>query len=347
MICEIAKMSVQSRTSIDANAVEDRVDGDTAKRMLRSVLSEAPSKLLVSVLAEDLTDTQLEELIAKPRFQAAYRKLFETGRGSQGSASECIKQERVDASGDEEVLEVGPLPEDGNIASDDDNDDEEEIRPTRRKKRRNSRIGDSDESEREAEPDQGEGSEDSDQEPLNRTTQSLPALTQSVRKLRRRSSRLQEPEVSMSEESDESDLSSRSSNREPLRRTRSATHSLPSDSPSARTIALRKLRQAKAKRQLTYGEDDRGRGGKAARFESSSDSGTGDEAESSDDADEDLPELPSEDELSWDYGDEDGDTDVDMDDNDMSDESEYSSDSADASSDDDSGSNSDDFATLE
>ena len=345
MICEIAKMSVQSRTSIDANAVEDRVDGDTAKRMLRSVLSEAPSKLLVSVLAEDLTDTQLEELIAKPRFQAAYRKLFETGRGSQGSASECIKQERVDASSDEEVLEVGPLPEDGNIASDDDNDDEEEIRPTRRKKRRNSRIGDSDESEREAEPDQGEGSEDSDQEPLNRTTQSLPALTQSVRKLRRRSSRLQEPEVSMSEESDESDLSSRS--REPLRRTRSATHSLPSDSPSARTIALRKLRQAKAKRQLTYGEDDRGRGGKAARFESSSDSGTGDEAESSDDADEDLPELPSEDELSWDYGDEDGDTDVDMDDNDMSDESEYSSDSADASSDDDSGSNSDDFATLE
>ena len=336
-------MSVQSRTSIDANAVEDRVDGDTAKRMLRSVLSEAPSKLLVSVLAEDLTDTQLEELIAKPRFQAAYRKLFETGRGSQGSASECIKQERVDASGDEEVLEVGPLPEDGNIASDDDNDDEEEIRPTRRKKRRNSTIGDSDESEREAEPDQGEGSEDSDQEPLNRTTQSLPALTQSVRKLRRRSSKLQEQEVSMSEESDESNLSSRS--REPLRRTRSATHSLPSDSPSARTIALRKLRQAKAKRQLTYGEDDRG--GKAARFESSSDSGTGDEAESSDDADEDLPELPWEDELSWDCGDEDGDTDVDMDDNDMSDESEYSSDSADASSDDDSGSNSDDFATLE
>ena len=336
-------MSVQSRTLIDANAVEDRVDGDTAKRMLRSVLSEAPSKLLVSVLAEDLTDTQLEELIAKPRFQAAYRKLFETGRGSQGSASECIKQERVDASGDEEVLEVGPLPEDGNIASDDDNDDEEEFRPTRRKKRRNSRIGDSDESEREAEPDQGEGSEDSDQEPLNRTTQSLPALTQSVRKLRRRSSKLQEQEVSMSEESDEYDLSSRS--REPLRRTRSATHSLPSDSPSARTIALRKLRQAKAKRQLTYGEDDRG--GKAARFESSSDSGTGDEAESSDDADEDLPELPSEDELSWDCGDEDGDTDVDMDDNDMSDESEYSSDSADASSDDDSGSNSDDFATLE
>ena len=343
-------MNVHSRNPCDAGAAEDTVDGDAAKRMLRSVVREAPSDVLVSVLAEELTDAQLEELIAKRR-KGRQREQVDTVEGptvtreDDGSAPECIKQERVVASRDIEVLEVGPQPEDGNIASDEDND-EEGMRPRRGNKRRNSRIGDSDESEREADPDQdqGEGSDDSDQEPLNRTTQSLPALTQSVRKLRRRSTRLQEPEVSMSEESDESDLSS--SNREPLRRTRSATHSLPSDSPSTRTLALRRLREARAKRQLTYGEGDGGRGGKTARFESSSDSGTDDDdAESSDDAD-DLPDLPSEDELSWDCEEGDGDTDVEMDDNDIDEETDDSADSEESSGDERSGSSSDDFDTI-
>ena len=73
-----------------------------------------------------------------------------------------------------------------------------------------------------------------------------------------------EGDGSNDDDDDDSDVS----NREPLRRTRSATHSLPSDSPSARTLALRRLKDAKAKRQLSYGGDEGA--GKKARFESSS-----------------------------------------------------------------------------
>ena len=55
-----------------------------------------------------------------------------------------------------------------------------------------------------------------------------------------------------------------------MRRTRSATKSLPSDSPSpsARTLALRRLKDAKSKRKLSYGGEDEGAGGsnKAARY---------------------------------------------------------------------------------
>ena len=352
---------MQSQNPSDA-AAED-VDNDAARRILRNVVLGAPSKLLVSVLAEELTDAQLEELIGKrrkvqrehvevpdPEAEENPIRDVKTERDSEseqegGSNPEIkqksIKQERVVTSSDEEVMGIDAEPEGGKPASnyddddDDDDDEEEEFRPRRKTKRRNSRIRESDESEEEAETDK-------DEEPLHRalsSTKWLPSLTSSVRKLRRRSSKLKEPEVSLSEESDEPELS----NREPLRRTRSATNSLPSDSPSARMLALRRLKEAKAKRQLSYGDDESaggGRGSKAARFESSSNSGT--DVESSGDAD-DLPDLPTDDDGSWGSDEDDGETDVEIDDMSGEEESEDSADSEDASGDD--GSGSDDFAT--
>ena len=97
-----------------------------------------------------------------------------------------------------------------------------------------------------------------------------------MRKLRRRSSRLREPEESFFEElggeeaggssgGDESDGGSSSVPVPPLRRTRSSTKSLPSDTPSARSLALRCLKEAKSKRRLSYGDEESAGGRKAAR----------------------------------------------------------------------------------
>lgn len=344
-------------------ATEDADDADNAARLiLRTVILGAPSRLLVSVLAEEMTDAQLEELNNKrrgrtQRVETSWPEAGETPirdvktervpEQEHESDSEqklkCIKQERMVTSSDEEVL--GSDPKCGEPVSDDD--DEEEFHPRARTKRRNSRIGDSDDSEEEPKTDEGEGSTDSNQEPLHRTlssTKSLPSLTPSVRKLRRRSSRLQVSFCEGRSTDDESDLNT---GREPLRRTRSATKSLPSDSPSpsARTLALRRLKDAKSKRKLSYGGEDEGAGGsnKAARFESSSNSsGTDVQSSGDDDDDGDLPDLSS-DEGSWGC-EEDGEADDEFDD--LGDDEEESEDSADSEDASDNGSISDDFATT-
>ena len=91
-----------------------------------------------------------------------------------------------------------------------------------------------------------------------------------MRKLGRRSSRLREPEESFFEEAggssgSESDGSSSAVLAPALRRTRSATKSLPSDTPSARSLALRSLKEAKSKRRLSYGDEESAGGRKVAR----------------------------------------------------------------------------------
>ena len=83
-------MNVHSRTPCDAGAAEDTVDGDAAKRMLRSVVREAPSDVLVSVLAEELTDAQLEELIAKRR--RAVSRPPSAGFGAKGKQGRKVQR---------------------------------------------------------------------------------------------------------------------------------------------------------------------------------------------------------------------------------------------------------------
>ena len=67
-----ASSSSSAVTPSDTTA--DPVDGDAFRRILDSVIEAAPSKLLVSALAEKMTDAQLEELIEAKRKRERKRK---------------------------------------------------------------------------------------------------------------------------------------------------------------------------------------------------------------------------------------------------------------------------------